>query len=99
MFVIFREDDNGTYRFEVAKYWNMPYADRQEAERVWTETKRRVAIDAANLPMASESRVAHVRPKGKNATDTLPTPQGQELLKKCFWLNRRYIADVIKSLV
>jgi DNA mismatch repair protein MutH len=99
LFVIFREDDNGTYRFEVAKYWNMPYADRQEAERVWTETKRRVSIDATNLPKASESHVAHVRPKGKNASDTLPTPQGQELLKKCFWLNRGYIADIIKSLV
>lgn len=97
LFVIFREDVHGNLRLEKVNYWNMPYADREEARRVWEDTKRRVAIDASDLPKSTESRVAHVRPKAKNAQDTLPTPQGTNLIKKCFWLNRSYIGDVIKT--
>lgn len=97
LFVIFREDKNKELRLEQIMYWNMPFADREEAQRVWEDTKRRVAIDASDLPKSIESRVAHVRPKARNAKDTLPTPQGTQLVKKCFWLNRDYIAGVIKS--
>jgi DNA mismatch repair protein MutH len=97
LFVIFREDENGDLRLEKASYWNMPYLDRLEAHRVWEDTKRRVAIDAYDLPKSTESRVAHVRPKAKNSQDTLPTPQGTNLVKKCFWLNRSYIRDIAKS--
>jgi hypothetical protein len=97
LFVIFREDENGDLRLEKVNYWNMPYLDREEAHRVWEDTKRRVAIDASDVPKSTESRVAHVRPKAKNSQDTLLTPQGTELVKKCFWLNRSYIGDVIKT--
>lgn len=99
LFVIFREDENGDLRLEKINYWNMPYLDREEARRVWEDTKRRVAIDANNLPKSIESRVAHVRPKAKNALDTIPTPQGTQLIKKCFWLNRSYIGDIIKTAI
>lgn len=97
LFVIFREDENDELRLEKANYWNMPYQDREEARRVWEDTKRRVAVDASDLPKSVESRVAHVRPKARNSQDTLPTPQGAELVKKCFWLNRSYIAGVIRK--
>lgn len=97
LFVIFREDENGELRLEKANYWNMPYLDREEAHRVWEDTKRRVAVNASDLPKSTESFVAHVRPKAKNALDTLPTPQGEHLIKKCFWLNRGYIANIIKT--
>lgn len=97
LFVIFRHDERGDLRLEKVKYWNMPYIDREEAHRVWEDTRRRVVLDASNLPKSSESRVAHVRPKAKDSRDTIPTPQGTMLVKKCFWLNRSYIADVIKN--
>ena len=99
LFVIFRHDERGDLRLEKVKYWNMPYIDREEAHRVWEETRRRVVLDASNLPKSSESRVAHVRPKAKDSRDTIPTPQGTMLVKKCFWLNRSYIADVIKNML
>jgi len=99
LFVIFREDENGDLRLEKANYWNMPYIDPEEAHRVWDDTKRRVAIDASDLPRSTESRVAHVRPKAKNSQDTLPTLQGTQLIKKCFWLNRNYIGDIIKTAI
>ena len=48
-----------------------------------------------NLPKQSESPVAHVRPHGINALDTLPLPDGRAMTKQCFWLNNTYIAKQI----
>ena len=98
LLVIFREDENGVDRLIKVAYWNMPYEDRMEAKRVWEETKKRVSIDASNLPKTSESNVAHVRPKGRNGQDKLLTPQGDMQVKKCFWLNSGYIAKVVAKI-
>lgn len=98
LFVIFKEDSKGIERLEKVAYWNMPYSDRLEAQRVWEETKRCVAIDARNLPTSTESYVAHVRPKAQNANDTILTPQGELIVKKAFWLNSTYIGNVISNL-
>lgn len=97
LFVVFRENSHGVERLERVLYWNMPYLDREEAKQVWEETKRRVAIDAQSLPSVNESRVAHVRPKARNARDTDLTPQGTQLVKKCFWLNKIYIASILSE--
>lgn len=97
LFAIFRYGEDGKLRFEKVTYWNMPYEDRVEAQRVWEDTKRRVGLDASDLPRIAESPVAHVRPKAQNARDVIPTPQGEMLPKKCFWLNQRYIAQQIRK--
>lgn len=98
LFIVFKSDSLGVERLHGANYWNMPYQDRLEAQRVWEDTKRRVSIDASDLPKGSESSVAHVRPKAANSADTIPTPQGTMLVKKCFWLNAAYIGKVLESL-
>lgn len=98
LWVVLDTNENQEYYLKKVGYWNMPYEDRLEAEKVWMETKRNVAIDARNLPKESESRVAHVRPHAANKHDTLPTPQGTNEVKKCFWLNKGYIESVVNSL-
>lgn len=98
LFVIFAAHADGSETLHKVSYWNMPYLDRIEAERVWKETKMRVSIDATNLPKSSESPVAHVRPKGRDGKDKIPTPQGKMHLKQCFWLNRNYIRQVVRSI-
>jgi DNA mismatch repair protein MutH len=98
LFIIFAAHADGSETLHNVSYWNMPYSDRLEAERVWKQTQRRVSIDATDLPKSSESPVAHVRPKGRDGKDTIPTPQGTMHLKQCFWLNRSYIRDVVKAL-
>ena len=98
LLVIFREDECGVERLIKTAYWNMPYDDRMEAKRIWEETKRRVALDASDLPKMSESNVAHVRPKARNGMDKLLTPQGDMQVKKCFWLNSGYIAGIVTDL-
>jgi DNA mismatch repair protein MutH len=97
LFIVFREDSNGVERLDRAVYWNMPFLDRQEAQRVWAETKRRVLLDATDLPKTKESPVAHVRPKARDSKDTLPTPQGTFHVKQCFWLNASYIKTILES--
>lgn len=96
LFVVFKEDENGEDRLLKVLYWNMPYQDRLEAMRVWEETKRRVMINARDLPRTSESKVAHVRPHAKNKKDVDLTPQGELIVKRCFWLNGSYIANVVR---
>ena len=98
LFVVFRTDEKEVERLEKVFYWNMPYQDRREAQRVWEDTKKRVAIDASDLPRASESVVAHVRPKARDGRDKLQTPQGDFQIKKCFWLNKEYIAAIVKEI-
>lgn len=98
LFVVFRTTSEGQEIFERALLWNMPHIDLLEAQRVWEDTKRRVAIDATDLPKTSESRVAHVRPKGRDGNDKIPTPQGGMHLKQAFWLNSSYINSVLNNI-
>ena len=96
LFVVF-ETGASDEVFRSAFLWNMPYVDRLEAQRVWEDTRRRVAIDATDLPGMTESPVAHVRPKGRDGNDKIPTPQGGFHLRQAFWLNARYIGSIINS--
>jgi DNA mismatch repair protein MutH len=98
LFIVFEIGVDGVERLKKVAYWNMPYEDRIEAQRVWEDTKRRVTVDARDLPKENESHVAHVRPKAKNANDRNMSPQGEPLINKCFWLNRKYIGHVIAEI-
>ena len=98
LFVVFQYDNEGTLRFKKIVFWNMPYIDREEARRVWELTRQQV-IDGhpETLPGSKDSHVAHVRPHARDSRDTIPTPDGRMLVKKCFWLNSGYIAESIAS--
>ncbi len=79
-------------------FWNFPMKDIGEAKRVWDEAVRCVREGRyADLPKISESPVAHVRPHGKDSTDTIETPQGTMEPKKSFWLNAKYIRKAIEN--
>jgi len=74
----------------------MPYSDIQEVKKLWIETAARIKNGrAADLPKKSEHSICHVRPHAQNAKDTYETPQGNHVVKKCFWLNSQYIRDAI----
>ena len=74
------------------KFWNMPYADILEAEKVWAKTKEIVSKGKivreiagttryTNFPNKSFNSVSHVRPHAKNAADTYPLPFKDKLTK------------------
>lgn len=107
MFVIFQEQADGQYVFDRVMFWNIPNDDLEEVGRVWERTvqtiRRGVSLIQTpygisnDLPKQTESPVAHVRPHGRNAADTLPLPDGRMMTKQCFWLNNSYIAEQIKE--
>lgn len=98
LFVVFRLGSDNVERFVGARLWTMPYEDRVEVQRVWEETRSRVQVDARNLPGPTESRIAHVRPKGKNGQDKIMTPQGGLHLRQAFWLNSQYVRSILNGL-
>ena len=74
----------------------MPLADLEKAHEVWERTKQKVAEGQyEGFPSITQSSVAHVRPKAKDSSDLMLTPQGSYEKKKCFWLNNKYIRDEI----
>ena len=101
MFVLFRFDDKKMLWFDNILFWNMPERDLEEVGAVWERTAAilRAGVELYpsggrtrnNLPKASESKVAHVRPHGRDADDTAELPDGRQMTKQCFWLNNRYI--------
>lgn len=98
LFVIYREDDSkrDLYRLADVAFWQMPDDDLEEAERCYEEMRSRVANGRAQDSLkSSENRCCHVRPHGRDNTDTLPTPQGDMVVKKCFWLNAQYLKGEI----
>lgn len=74
------------------KFWNMPFSDIMEAEKVWSKTKEIVSsgnivkeikneIRHTNFPNKSFNTIAHVRPHANNAKDTYLLPTIDKLTK------------------
>ena len=89
LFVFFKFENNKLLLKKV-KFWNMPYHDILEVEKVWKQTKKIVqdgniidyvknakngkTIRYTNFPKKKSNPVAHVRPHALNANDTIPLP-------------------------
>ena len=82
---IFFQIEGGLLILRKVKFWNMPFSDILEAEKVWTKTKEIVRKGEivnkivgktryTNFPSKKFSKVSHVRPHAKNAADTYPLP-------------------------
>lgn len=98
LFVVFQENKDGTCTLQKIKFWNFPMKDLSEAQWVWEETVKRIkGGDAINLPKIKDNPVSHVRPHARNAKDTFPTPYGEHVVKKCFWLNAKYIEQQLSG--
>ncbi|MEO8637670.1 MAG: Sau3AI family type II restriction endonuclease [Candidatus Taylorbacteria bacterium] len=99
LFVVFqKQKGSDDIILKKTMFWNFPMKDISEAENVWQKT-----IDCINdgrydkLPKLKDSHVAHVRPHGKDSTDTIATPQNTQEMKRCFWLNAKYIQQAIEN--
>ncbi|WP_455543513.1 Sau3AI family type II restriction endonuclease [Intestinibacter sp.] len=107
LFVVFKFDQNNVLRLEKIKLWNMPSSVLdKELRETWEETVRVIneGIEITvkgkkrydNLPGATFNKVCHVRPHASTSNDTYPLPQGGEHVRKCFWLDRRYVESIIR---
>ena len=83
--------------FKGAFFWNIPESDMDVVKDVWYDTREKIReLRMDEFVKASDDRISHVRPHGRNKEDTYPY-MGKEYLKKCFWLNDKYVKDVIKD--
>jgi DNA mismatch repair protein MutH len=91
LFVFYQYEGEDLYLRKV-KFWNMPFSDILEAEKVWKKTKSIVSkglivkkvvngIRHTNFPNKSFNSVAHVRPHARNANDTYFLPKKDKLTK------------------
>lgn len=61
-------------------------------------------IRTTNFPGMASNSVCHVRPHARDASDTYPLPVADKLTgltkytKHCFWLNNKYIEEIIKDI-
>ena len=89
--------------------WNMPeVVIEHELKDLWKTTKAILETGVElkpvcngisnNLPGAKFNGVCHIRPKGRDGNDKVMLPDGQEITKQCYWLNREYIAEIVKDL-
>lgn len=90
LFVFFKITKQGLLLNKVL-FWNMPYADRQEAKSVWLKMKQLIidgniikTLEPSNIrrtyfPKKSESRVAHIRPHATTIQDVYPLPVPDKL--------------------
>ena len=106
LFAVFRENENGENEFRYIKFWNIPYDDLCEVQRVWERTKQILnsgveltevnGVQHNNLPKSTESPICHVRPHARNKKDTDTLPDGREMPKQCFWFNQKYVKKIIQ---
>lgn len=87
--------------------WNMPETTIQTYIKAMWESGRNTLIEGVkleptkrgmsnNLPKATENPITHIRPKARDGKDQVMLPDGQMITKQCFWLDRNYIADIIR---
>ena len=89
--------------------WNMPeVVIEHELKDLWKTTKAILETGVElkfvrngvsnNLPGASFNGICHIRPKARDGKDQVELPDGQRITKQCYWLNREYIAEIVKEL-
>jgi len=96
LFVVYQESDEGLV-LKGVRFWAMPNQDVEiHAKKVWARTQRQIrARDYSGFSKKSDDAVVHVRPHGKNGSDQVLAPGNFRVMKTSFWLDKRYIAEVM----
>ncbi|MBM4765112.1 hypothetical protein [Bacillus sp. B15-48] len=66
--------------------------------RIYSKTLWKKTTWQNNLPGLKENPVAHIRPKAKDGNDKVELPDGQLITKQAYWLNAKYIGEILNDL-
>lgn len=100
-------------------FWQLPDEDEEEVKRVWQNARNSINNGAGlrsvkwgkgyrmenDLPKATESRIAHMRPHTTKSGYTADSPSadvlpnGNYMTKQCFWFNKEYVMEQIKNYI
>jgi hypothetical protein len=91
-FVVYQKRPDDVRVLRKVMFWTLSNKDLLEVKKVWLATKKAIHEGRYDdLPKISYNRVSHVRPHGRNALDVVPTPDGGVTMRRCFWLNAKYV--------
>lgn len=92
-------------------FWSPSVLELAGIRQEWQEFQKLVAKGAAqyrppmkpggrranDLPNMTATAFVHIRPHGANSTDVDLDPEGVQVTKQCFWLNKGYIQNILKE--
>lgn len=108
-----KQNPNRKLYFKGISLWNMPNSEIEgRLKGFWNEVRLQIAngvelipvqqrkrtITKNNLPKPGSNGMCHIRPKARDGKDKIPLPDGRLITKQAFWLDREYIAKIIKKL-
>ncbi len=77
-------------------FWSPSGPELDGIRQEWEMFRAEVAAGlAGSLTPASGTRYIHVRPKARDSTDTDDAPGLGPVVKKCFWLNQRFVQELV----
>lgn len=95
-FVVFQKDPDNNLRLNRVAFWTMPQTDISIAKLFWEDIKRNVASNNFySFWKMRDNKLFHVRPKAIDSSDLILSPHGKYERKLCYWLNAKYIQDII----
>ena len=74
--------------------WVIPDADMMTVRGVWEDTQIKIREGRNDFIRISDGRVSHVRPHDRRKTFD---EYGNDITKKCFWLNSGYIKGIVRD--
>ena len=93
-----KNTEQGDCKFHLPRFWRPSAADLELIRREWELYRIEIERGMADrLTPASETVAIHVRPHGRNAQDTDDAPGIGPLVKKSFWLNRPFVAQILRG--
>jgi len=91
------KEDRKELRFKGAFFWYVPDKDFDTIQKVWEDTRQKVLEERFDdFIRASDGRISHVRPHGRDSKDTYPY-NGKDIVKKSFWFNDSYVRKVVRG--
>lgn len=106
-FFVVSEEIDFDYVLDSALFWSMPeQMINKQVRSMWNQaqlvTREGILFAKSgnrttnNLPKKSQNSVIHIRPHARNSKDTLILPNGQEITKQTYFLNRSLISSILE---
>jgi DNA mismatch repair protein MutH len=93
-----KQTPQGACRFGEPRFWRPSAAMLELMRSEWELYRLEIERGSADrLTPASETVALHVRPHGRNSTDTDDAPIIGPVVKKSFWLNRSFVGQILRG--
>lgn len=97
-FIIFEKNEKKIPLLKKVKFWAMPKKDLNVYRKLFNDTKRKIKKGIYDdFIKISDDMIGHIRPHGRNSDDKIETPTNTLEIKRCFWLNSKYIKEQINK--